>query len=181
MILCSQATDLRAYGCWHAGSAVPYTRHCASASSSQSRHCMYAGICNMFERDLKERNSHQRELTYDVQQLFQWIDHLVHTHSLDTLCHSSEIVLHRFFYAAIFRGEKPDSMFGVCAARPLSACVSPCASVLHLIHIHRTLTCAAGICYDLSLHWFTHFPTVPSQRRLQVLPLQSCSHVLLLC
>ncbi len=31
----------------------------------------------MFERDLKERFAHQRELTYDVQQLFQWIDHLV--------------------------------------------------------------------------------------------------------
>ena len=36
-----------------------------------------AGICNMFERDLKERFAHQRELTYDVQQLFQWMDHLV--------------------------------------------------------------------------------------------------------
>ena len=36
-----------------------------------------AGICGMFERDLKERFSHQRELTYDVQQLFQWMDHLV--------------------------------------------------------------------------------------------------------
>ena len=36
----------------------------------------------MFERDLKERNSHQRELTYDVQQLFQWIDHLVDTYSI---------------------------------------------------------------------------------------------------
>ncbi len=31
----------------------------------------------MFERDLKERFAHQRELTYDVQQLFQWMDHLV--------------------------------------------------------------------------------------------------------
>ncbi len=31
----------------------------------------------MFERDLKERFTHQRELTYDVQQLFQWVDHLV--------------------------------------------------------------------------------------------------------
>ena len=36
-----------------------------------------AGICNMFERDLKERFAHQRELTYDVQQLFQWMDNLV--------------------------------------------------------------------------------------------------------
>lgn len=40
------------------------------------------GICNMFERDLKERFAHQRELTYDVQQLFQWMDHL---HDLSAL------------------------------------------------------------------------------------------------
>ena len=40
-----------------------------------------AGICNMFERDLKERFAHQRELTYDVQQLFQWMDHLVSSHA----------------------------------------------------------------------------------------------------
>ena len=95
-------------------SAVDLSPCCSS--SSQSWHCTYAGICNMFERDLKERNSHQRELTYDVQQLFQWIDHLVIIHSLGTLCHSSEIVLHFVFLAALFRKEKPDSMFGVCAA-----------------------------------------------------------------
>ncbi len=34
-------------------------------------------MCALFERDLKEKNAHQRELTYDVQQLFTWIDHLV--------------------------------------------------------------------------------------------------------
>ncbi|CAK0784599.1 hypothetical protein CVIRNUC_007803 [Coccomyxa viridis] len=45
------------------------------------------GICNMFERDLKERNSHQRELTYDVQQLFQWIDHL---HDLSALVYDDK-------------------------------------------------------------------------------------------
>ena len=40
----------------------------------------------MFERDLKERNSHQRELTYDVQQLFQWIDHLVNAYAPSISC-----------------------------------------------------------------------------------------------
>ena len=38
---------------------------------------MGAGICALFERDLKEKYSYQRELTYDVQQLFTWMDHLV--------------------------------------------------------------------------------------------------------
>ena len=97
-----------------------YSTLCCS-SSLQSWHCMYAGICNMFERDLKERNSHQRELTYDVQQLFQWIDHLVSTHSLGTFCCFSDIVLHPFFLAALFREEKPDSL--VFVQHDLSALV----------------------------------------------------------
>ena len=57
-----------------------------------------AGICNMFERDLKERFAHQRELTYDVQQLFQWMDHLVSlSHALSLLLWS--ILLFYFLLA----------------------------------------------------------------------------------
>ena len=43
---------------------------------------MGAGICALFESNLKEKYSYQRELTYDVQQLFTWMDHLV-----SALCH----------------------------------------------------------------------------------------------
>lgn len=43
-------------------------------------HC--AGICALFERDLKEKYPNQRELTYDVQQLFAWLDRLVTSHAL---------------------------------------------------------------------------------------------------
>lgn len=38
---------------------------------------MLIGVCALFERDLKEKYPHQRELTYDVGQLFGWIDQLV--------------------------------------------------------------------------------------------------------
>lgn len=39
-----------------------------------ARSCAPAGICCVFERDLKERNPDARELTYDVRELHRFID-----------------------------------------------------------------------------------------------------------
>ncbi|CAL8469589.1 g9130 [Coccomyxa elongata] len=55
------------------------------------------GICALFERDLKEKYPHQRELTYDVQQLFQWLDHL---HDLSALVYDAKLTAYLPFNKA---------------------------------------------------------------------------------
>mmetsp|Transcript_65685 Transcript_65685/g.104659 ORF Transcript_65685/g.104659 Transcript_65685/m.104659 type:complete len:104 (+) Transcript_65685:141-452(+) len=34
------------------------------------------GICQMYERQLKEQNPNKRQITYDIQNLFEYIDNL---------------------------------------------------------------------------------------------------------
>ena len=85
----------------------------------------------MFERDLKERFSHQRELTYDVQQLFQWMDHLV------SLSFSSHTV--------------SSALLG-CTAVLLYSCVQRCPCLKdHHSHMYSVLTRSLlSVQHDLS-------------------------------
>ena len=127
----------------------------------------------MFERDLKERFSHQRELTYDVQQLFQWMDHLV---SLSFSFHTASSALPWLYSSsAVFlpaevplpeRRPQPheqcaDKITFVCAARPLCACVSapshpPCLLQWHhrpslpSLHMGNNVTALCVLCCYLS-------------------------------